>query len=234
MIALRKSGERGRANHGWLDSRHTFSFADYYDPRHMGFRALRVINQDRVAAGRGFGMHPHENMEIISYVLDGAIEHKDTMGSTSMLRPGEVQLLSAGTGMAHSERNPSPTDELHFLQVWIVPDERSMNLPPSYEQRAFPLEERRNRLRVVSSPDGRDGSTKLRQDALIYATVLDPGHEVVHQFGRDRFGWVHVTRGAIELNGHSLEDGDGAAISDEPTVALRGVREAELLLFDLP
>ena len=232
MIQLRRSAARGHARHGWLESYHTFSFAGYYDPGFMGFRALRVINQDRVAPGRGFGLHPHDNMEIISYVLEGAIEHRDTMGSRSVLRPGEVQVISAGTGMAHSEYNPSDTEPLHFLQIWIVPN--AENLEPTYQQRAFPLEARRNRLRLVCSPDGRDGSTVLRQDASAYACVLEPGHQVAHQFRQGRYGWVHVARGAVDLNGQRLEDGDGAAIADEPVLTLRGDRDAELLLFDLP
>jgi redox-sensitive bicupin YhaK (pirin superfamily) len=234
MITIRRSADRGHARHGWLESYHTFSFANYYDPRFTGYRALLVINQDRVIPGRGFGLHPHDNMEIISYVLEGAIEHKDTMGFTAVLRPGEVQVLSAGTGMAHSEYNPSSTEPLHFLQVWIVPDEQSLNLPPTYQQQAYPLEERRNRLRLVCSPNGRDGSTTLRQNALVYASVLDPGHEVKHDFGQGRYGWLHVALGAVELNGQLLEDGDGAAIDGEPAVTLRGSRPANLLLFDLP
>ncbi|MGH2352635.1 MAG: pirin family protein [Chloroflexota bacterium] len=232
MITLRRSAERGHATHGWLESYHTFSFANYYDPRFMGFRVLRVINQDRVAPGRGFGMHSHDNMEVISYVLEGAIEHRDTMGSTSVLRPGEVQVISAGTGMAHSEYNPSDSELLHFLQVWIVPNVK--NLAPAYQQQRFPIEERRNRLRLVCSPDGRDGSTVIRQDAAVYASVLDGGQEVTHGFTPGRYGWVHVARGAVELNGHRLEDGDGASVAGEALLALRGERESDLLLFDLP
>jgi redox-sensitive bicupin YhaK (pirin superfamily) len=232
MITLRKSADRGHARHGWLESDHTFSFANYYDPRFRGYRALLVINQDRVAPGRGFGLHPHDNMEVISYVLDGAIEHKDTMGTASVLRPGEVQVISAGTGMAHSEYNPSQTEPLHFLQVWIVPNVE--NAPPTYDQKAFPLEERRNALRLVCSPDGRDGSIVIRQDASVYASVLEPDHEVKHEYAAGRYGWIHVARGAVEMNGQVLEDGDGAAIDGEPLLTLRGRRDAELLLFDLP
>jgi redox-sensitive bicupin YhaK (pirin superfamily) len=232
MITIRRSAERGHASHGWLDTYHTFSFASYYDPRFTGYRALLVINQDRVAPGRGFGMHPHDNMEIITVVLEGAIEHRDTMGFSAVLRPGEVQVISAGTGMAHGEANPSRTEPLHLLQIWIVPNEE--NGKPAYQQREFPIEERRNRLRLVSSPDGRDGSLVIRQDAGVYTSVLEAGHEVAHRFEPNRYGWVHVARGAIELNGQLLEDGDGAAIAEEPALTLRGQRAADLLLFDLP
>jgi redox-sensitive bicupin YhaK (pirin superfamily) len=232
MITLRRSAERGHARHGWLESYHTFSFASYYDPRFTGYRALLVINQDRVAPGHGFGMHPHDSMEIISYVLEGAIEHRDTMGFSAVLRPGEVQVISAGSGMLHSERNPSEAEPLHFLQVWIVP--ASEGGDPRYQQQPFPIEERRNHLRLVCSPDGQDGSTVIRQDAALYASVLEAGHEVTHDFAPGRYGWVHVARGAIELNGQALEDGDGAAVAEEAALTLRGVRDADVLLFDLP
>jgi redox-sensitive bicupin YhaK (pirin superfamily) len=232
MITLRRSAERGHANHGWLESYHTFSFARYYDPRFTGYRALLVINQDRVVPGRGFGMHQHDNMEIISYVLEGGLEHSDTMGSSSVLRPGEVQVISAGTGMAHSEYNSSETEPLHFLQVWIVPNVE--NLEPIYHQKAFPIEERRNRLRLVCANDGRDGSIPIRQDAAVFASFLEAGNEVAHNFATGRFGWIHVARGALTLNGQRLEDGDGASIAEESQVMLRGERDADLLLFDLP
>lgn len=232
MITLRRSAERGHADHGWLQSYHTFSFARYYDPRFSGFRSLLVINQDRVAPGRGFGLHPHDNMEIISYVLEGAIEHRDTMGSSSALRPGEVQVISAGTGMAHSEYNPSDSEQLHFLQVWIVPNVE--NLEPLYQQRPFPLEERRNALRLVCSPDGRDGSLTIRQQAEVYASRLEAGQEVRHSLAPGRFGWIHVAQGAVSLNGQLLEDGDGASIAEESDLFIRGERDADFLLFDLP
>ncbi|MHB1132788.1 MAG: pirin family protein [Chloroflexota bacterium] len=232
MITLRRSEERGHANHGWLESYHTFSFARYYDPRFSGFRDLLVINQDRVAPGRGFGLHPHDNMEIISYVLEGAIEHRDTMGSSAVLRPGEVQVISAGTGMAHSEQNASPTAALHFLQVWIVPN--ANDLEPLYQQKAFPLEVRQNALCLVCSPDGRDGSLAIRQDAAVYASVLETGQEIRHRFAPGRYGWIHVARGSITLDGQRLEDGDGASMEEEQELNLRGERNADLLLFDLP
>jgi quercetin 2,3-dioxygenase len=232
MITLRRSAERGHARHGWLESYHTFSFASYYDPRFTGYRALLVINQDRVSPGHGFGMHPHDSMEIISYVLEGAIEHRDTMGFSAVLRPGEVQVISAGSGMLHSERNPSEAEPLHFLQVWIVPSSEGGD--PRYQQQPFPIEERRNHLRLVCSPDGKDGSTVIRQDAALYVSVLEAGHEVTHDFAPGRYGWVHVARGAIELNGQALEDGDGAAVAEEAALTLRGVRDADVLLFDLP
>jgi len=232
MIRLRKSAERGHARYSWLETYHTFSFANYYDPRFTGYRVLLVINQVRVAPGRGFGMHPHDNMEIISYVLEGALEHRDTMGFTAVLRPGEVQVISAGTGMSHSERNPSDTEPLHFLQVWIVPNTEGGE--PVYQQRPFPLEARRNRLCLVCSPDGRDGSIVIRQDATVYASVLEAGHEATHTLSPGRYGWLHVARGAVDLNGQRLEDGDGAAIAEESALVLRGERDADLLLFDLP
>ena len=232
MLTVRRSQARGHAQHGWLESYHTFSFAGYYDPRFMGYRALLVINQDRVAPGRGFGTHSHDNMEIISYVLEGAIEHKDTMGTTAVLRPGEVQVISAGTGMAHSEYNPSPAERLHFLQVWIVPNQEDG--PPVYQQRDFPLEQRRNRLCLVCSPGGAGGSIPIRQDASLYVSVLEPGQQVMHEYGAGRYGWIHVARGAVEVNGQALEDGDGASVAHEPTLAITGQRTADVLLFDLP
>lgn len=231
-ITLRRAADRGRAQLGWLDSRHTFSFADYYDPRFMGFRALRVINQDRVQGGHGFPMHPHRDFEIISYVLEGALEHEDTMGSRAVLRPGEVQVISAGTGMAHSEYNPSPDQLVHFLQIWIQPGQRGGE--PRYEQKTFSEEERRNALRLVTSPDGRDGSTTIRQDASIYATLLAPQQQVHHDLAPGRAAWLHVARGEIDLDGQVLRDGDGAAVTDEPALTLTGRRNSEVLLFDLP
>lgn len=232
MIAIRKAGERGHADHGWLDTRHTFSFADYHDPRHMGFRVLRVINEDRVKPGQGFGTHGHRDMEILTVVLSGAIAHKDSMGSGQVLRPGEVQRMTAGTGVTHSEFNPSTTDPLHFYQIWIFPDRKG--LKPEYEQRAFPAEERRGRLRLVASPDGSDGSLRIHQDAKVYASELAPGQTTAYALGDGRHAWVQVARGEVELNGTSLKAGDGAAVSAESELVLKAVSDAELLLFDLP
>jgi quercetin 2,3-dioxygenase len=227
MINIRRAEERGHANHGWLDTNHTFSFADYYDPNFMGFRALRVINDDRVAPGRGFGMHGHRDMEIVTYVLDGALAHRDSMGNGSIIRPGEVQRMSAGTGVTHSEANPSDTDPLRLLQIWILPERRGDK--PSYEQKMFTDADRRGTLRLVASPDGRDGSVTIHQDVEIYASLVDG--EVTHVFRPGRYGWLQVARGNVELNGEALKEGDGAAISDESSVAING--SGEVLLFDL-
>jgi len=231
MITIRRARERGHADHGWLDTWHTFSFADYHDPRHMGFRALRVINEDVVAPGRGFGTHPHRDMEIVTYVLDGALEHKDSMGTQSVIVPGEVQRMSAGTGVLHSEFNHSKTDPVHLLQIWLLP--ARPGIEPSYEQTFFPDEEKRGRLRLVASPDGADGSVTIHQDARLYASLLAPGQEVAHEIAPGRHAWIHVARGTASLNGQALEAGDGAAVSDEPRVVLRGTGNAEILLFDL-
>ena len=231
MINLRPARERGHAEHGWLDSHHTFSFADYHDPRQMGFRALRVINEDRVAPGRGFGTHPHRDMEIISYVIEGAIEHKDSMGTGSVIRPGDVQRMSAGTGVLHSEYNASPSVPVHFLQIWILPEKA--NLPPSYEQKSFPEDERRGRLRLVAARDGRDGAITVHQDVTLYAAILAPGEVVRHPLASGRHAWVQMVRGAIELGGQELHAGDGAAVSDEAELVLRASEPSELLLFDL-
>jgi len=231
MIRLRKATDRGHADHGWLDTWHTFSFADYYDPEHMGFRALRVINDDVVAPGRGFGTHPHRDMEIVTYVLEGALAHEDSMGNASTIVPGEVQRMSAGTGVLHSEFNHSRTDRVHLLQIWLLPDRTG--IAPSYEQTLFPDEEKRGRLRLVASPDGADGSVMIHQDARLYATLLAPGEEVSHPLAPGRHAWVHVARGKASLNGRPLEAGDGAAISAEERLTLRGDGQAEVLLFDL-
>lgn len=231
MITVRRSEERGHANHGWLDSYHTFSFASYYDPDNMGFRDLRVINQDRVAAGMGFPTHPHRDMEIISYVLDGALEHKDTLGTTAVIRPGEVQRMTAGTGIAHSEYNHSKSDPAHFMQIWIQPEKKG--LQPGYEQKMYTDEEKRGNLRLVASRDGRNGSVTIHQDVDLYATLLEPGEKVVHPIKNGRNVWVQVARGQIKLNNLPLKAGDGAAISDENTVTLEGTKAAEVLLFDL-
>ncbi|MBV9494853.1 MAG: pirin family protein [Acidobacteria bacterium] len=228
MITVRRSDERGHADHGWLDTHHTFSFADYHDPDFMGFRALRVINEDRVAAHNGFGTHGHRDMEIVSYVLEGELEHRDNMGNGGVIRPGEVQRMSAGTGVLHSEKNPSG-EPVHFYQIWILPQER--NIRPSYEQKSFPVADRTGRLRLVASPDGRDGSVTIHQDVAIYNAVLDDD-ALTHTFARDRHGWLQVARGEVTLNGNTLRAGDGAAISGEESVTVRGAG-AEVLLFDL-
>ena len=231
MIVHRKAGERGGARHGWLDTRHTFSFADYVDPRWMNFRALRVLNDDRVAAGAGFGAHPHRDAEIISYVLEGALAHRDSLGTRSVIRPGDVQRMSAGTGVTHSEFNGSKTEPVHFLQIWLIPAERG--LAPGYEQKSFPADERRGKLRLVASSDGREGSVTVHQDAALFATLLEPGETVRHQLAPQRHAWVQVARGEVSLGDMELAEGDGAGLSGEPAVELRGLASAEVLLFDL-
>src|SRR5467141_52597 len=231
MIDIRKSDERGHANHGWLDSHFTFSFADYFDPEHVQFRTLRVMNDDRVAGGGGFPKHPHRDMEIVTYVLEGALEHKDSMGNGSVIRPGDLQYMSAGTGVAHSEFNASKTDPVHLYQIWMLPEKQG--LKPAYDQKNFSEAEKRGKLRLVASPDGRDGSVKIRQDNELYATVLGAGETVKHELKKDRHAYVQVARGSIKLNGTPLKAGDGAAISAEKAVELTGVKDAEVLLFDL-
>jgi redox-sensitive bicupin YhaK (pirin superfamily) len=228
-ITLRRAADRGHADHGWLDSFHTFSFADYHDPAHMGFRALRVINDDTVAPGRGFGTHGHRDMEIISYVLDGELAHKDSMGNGSVIRPGDVQRMSAGTGVMHSEQNPSRTTPVHFLQIWIVPDRRDHT--PSYQQIHVPLDERRGRLRLVASPDGADGSVTIHQDARLYATVLAGDAAVTHALAPGRHAWVHVARGTARVGDLTLAAGDAISTSDPGALTISG--DAEVLLFDL-
>jgi redox-sensitive bicupin YhaK (pirin superfamily) len=231
MITVRKAEERGHANHGWLNSYHTFSFANYYDPAHMGFRHLWVINEDRVRAGMGFGTHPHRDMEIISYVLDGALEHKDSLGNGSIIRPGDLQRMSAGTGITHSEYNPSPSELVHLLQIWILPAEKG--LQPSYEQKMYSAESKRGDFRLIASRDGRDGSVTVHQDMDLYATVLSAGERAVRVLSPDRHAWVQVARGEIALNGAVLKAGDGAAISEENRLAVEAKDTAEVLLFDL-
>ncbi len=231
MIKLRKAEDRGRFDHGWLNTYHTFSFGQYYDPNYMGFRNLRVINEDYVIPGAGFGTHSHRDMEIITYVLEGALEHKDSLGTGAVIYPGEVQRMSAGTGISHSEFNHSKTEPVHLLQIWILPEKQG--LPPSYEQRHFPLEEKHGKLRLVAAMEGRDQAVRVHQDVELYASVLEPSDRVSHQLQRDRHAWVQVIRGAITLNGHSLAAGDGAAISDEDKVDLKATTAAEFLLFDL-
>ncbi|QCO17269.1 pirin family protein (plasmid) [Azospirillum brasilense] len=231
MITIRNRDERGAVNMGWLNSKHSFSFGHYYDPAHMGFRALRVINDDRVIPGAGFPTHGHADMEIVSYVLDGALEHKDTLGTSSVIRPGDVQRMSAGSGIRHSEYNASKKDPVHFLQIWILPNEEGM--VPGYEQKAFEREEKQGRLRLVGSQDGRDGSVTIHQDVDLYATLLDEGDSVTHELRPGRHAWVQVARGQVRLNGAVLKEGDGAAISNETALTLDGVVSAEVLLFDL-
>jgi redox-sensitive bicupin YhaK (pirin superfamily) len=231
MITLRKANERGHANHGWLDSHHTFSFADYYDPSHMGFRALRVINDDRVDGGGGFATHPHRDMEILTYVLDGALEHKDSMGNQGLIRPGEVQRMSAGTGVRHSEANASPAQPVHLLQIWIEPEAR--NLPPSYEQKMFASDEKQGRLKLVASRDAREGSVTLHQDVSLYAGLFKKGEKAELPLAPNRHAWVHVARGKVKVNGTELEDGDAIAISAEAKVEVEGVDAGEVLVFDL-
>jgi redox-sensitive bicupin YhaK (pirin superfamily) len=231
MIALRKSAERGYADHGWLKSFHTFSFAGYYDPEHMGYGPLRVINEDRVDPGEGFGKHPHRDMEIISYVLDGELEHKDSIGTGSVIRPGDVQRMSAGTGVFHSEYNPSPKNPVHFLQIWIEPAERGIK--PSYEQKFFSPEEKRGKLRLVASPNARDGSVKIHQDAYLYATLVDGDEAVSHALAEGRKAYVHVARGSVTVNGQPLRAGDALRVDSESNIEIGEGRNAEVLLFDL-
>ena len=231
MIHVRTSTDRGHGDHGWLDSRHTFSFADYHDERFMGFRSLRVINEDRVEGGAGFPTHSHRDMEIVSYVLEGALEHKDSMGTGSVLRPGSVQKMSAGTGVRHSEFNGSAKDPLHFLQIWIQPDKRGVK--PDYQEVQLPEEARRDKLLLVAGPVGAGAPVSLHSDAKIYASLLGKGASVEVKTSADRGIWVQVTRGAVEVNGHALKAGDGAALTEETAVTIRGVDPAELLVFDL-
>jgi len=231
MIKIRRSEERGGGDHGWLKTHHTFSFNDYWDQEWMGFRSLRVINEDWVAPNNGFPTHPHRDMEIITYILEGKIEHKDSLGTGSVILPGDGQRMTAGSGIRHSEFNPSATDAAHLLQIWIQPEKAG--LQPSYEQKSFPEEEKRGKLRVVASRDAQDGSVKINQDAKLYVSLLEPGEEVSHEFGNGRHGWLQVARGAVELNGKKLAQGDGAAISDEKKLSIKGSENAEVLLFDL-
>jgi hypothetical protein len=236
MLSVRKSEERGHFNHGWLDTFHSFSFADYYDPAHMGFRHLRVINEDRVAPGQGFGTHPHRDMEIITYVLEGALEHKDSMGTGSIIRPGDVQRMSAGTGVTHSEFNASDREPVHLLQIWILPERR--NIQPSYEQKSIPIDQapvgqHNGSLRLVASPDGRDGSVTVHQDVTLYAAKLPAHGKAEHALAPGRNAWLQVVRGSVSANGHLLQAGDGAAISEEARLTLEAASPAEVLVFDL-
>ena len=231
MLQLRKANDRGHANHGWLDSWHSFSFADYHDPKHMGFSVLRVINEDRVSPGAGFPTHPHRDMEILSYVLEGALEHKDSLGIGSVIRPGEVQRLSAGTGIRHSEFNHSQSEPLHFLQIWILPDRHGMK--PGYEQKGIDPAELNGKMRLIASPDGRDGSETIQQNANVYAAHLN-GDEVTQSLAPGRRAWLQVARGTASINGVTLSAGDGAGLQDEPTLLLAAKASAEVLFFDLP
>jgi redox-sensitive bicupin YhaK (pirin superfamily) len=232
MITVRPAAERGHFDHGWLNTYHTFSFSDYVDPRHMGFRVLRVVNEDVVAPGQGFPTHAHRDMEIITYVLEGALEHKDSLGNGSVITPGDVQRMSAGTGVRHSEFNHSATERVHFLQIWILPARN--HVAPSYEQTTFPGADRQGRLRLIASADGCDGSVTLNQDARVYATLLASGDRVEHALRPDRHAWVQMARGSVTVNGRALGAGDGAAVSGEASVAVEAGGPAEVLLFDLP
>jgi len=231
MVEVRKSSERGYADHGWLKSFHTFSFADYYDPANMGFGALRVINEDRVQPGMGFGTHGHQNMEIISYVLEGALEHKDSMGNGSVIRPGDVQRMSAGTGVRHSEFNHSKDDVVHFLQIWIEPD--VSGIEPGYEEKHFDAASRRGLLRLIASPDAREGSAKIHQDARVYAALVDGGERIAHDLKQGRRAYVHVARGSVTVNGHALAAGDALKATGETRILMEKGEQAEVLLFDL-
>jgi redox-sensitive bicupin YhaK (pirin superfamily) len=231
MIRVRKAAERGHFNHGWLDTFHTFSFSDYFDPAQMAFRSLRVINEDRVQPGKGFGMHGHRDMEIITCVLEGALEHKDSLGNGSIIKPGDLQHMTAGTGVRHSEFNPSADEAVHLYQIWLLPERQG--LPPSYDQRAFAEDERRGRLRLVASPDGANGSLTIRQDARLYLSSLNAGVSVSHDIQVGRHAWLQVLRGGVSVNGSFLESSDGAAISDERGINLVAEQGAEVMLFDL-
>jgi redox-sensitive bicupin YhaK (pirin superfamily) len=231
MIAFRDRMARGRTRTGWLDSRHSFSFGGYKDPAQMGFRALRVINEDRVIPGAGFATHRHNDMDILTYVLSGALEHKDSLGNGAVIRPGDVQRMSAGTGIEHSEFNPSPVEPVHLLQIWIIPDRAG--LPPSYEQKTFPLKDRHGGLRLVAAADGRDGAVTLHEDARLFVANLDSGEGVAHEIAAGRGVWLQVARGIIALNDTEMREGDGAAIEGEPRIAIEADTDAEILLFDL-
>ncbi len=232
MIKIRKSNERGHANHGWLEAKHSFSFADYYDPDHMGFRVLRVINEDKIAGGAGFGTHPHRDMEIVTYVLEGALEHKDSMGTGSVIRAGEIQYMSAGSGVEHSEFNHSKTEKAHLLQIWILPSEKGAK--PRYDQKHFTPEEKRGKLKLLASSDGREGSVAIRQNASIYASILNPGESTRLDLAKGRHAWIQAAKGGVEVNGKILEQGDGAVVSDETTLTFKGTTSnSEFLVFDL-
>jgi len=231
MIQVRKAKDRGHANHGWLDTYHTFSFSTYQDPDHTRFRSLRVMNEDFVAPGQGFGTHPHHDMEIVTYVLEGALEHKDSMGNGEVLRPGEFQRMSAGTGITHSEFNPSDSEPVHLYQIWLFPERKGIE--PSYEQKRFPDEERHNRLRLVASRNAEDRSLLIHQDARIFLSSIDAGRSVEHELPPGRHAWLQVLRGHVSLNGTALNRSDGAAVSEETTLTIHANHDAEIMLFDL-
>ena len=231
MITFRDRSTRGQSRTGWLDSKHSFSFGDYYDPEHIGFRALRVINEDRIIPGAGFPRHGHRDMDILSYVLDGALQHKDSIGNGTVIRPGEIQRMSAGTGVEHSEFNASQSKPAHFLQIWIIPEKRGIK--PSYEQKSVPLEERRGKLRLVAAPDAPEGAVTLHEDARVYVANLAASERVSHDIAPDRGVWVQVARGIVGLNGTELREGDGAALEDETNVTIEAETDSEILLFDL-
>jgi len=231
MLQIRRAADRGHADHGWLDTYHTFSFSDYYDPAHMGFRALRVINEDRVQPGMGFGTHGHKDMEIVTYVLEGALEHKDSMGNGSALRPGEFQRMSAGTGVRHSEFNPSATEPVHLYQIWLLPGRNGIQ--PSYEQELFGEDSKRARFQLVASPDGGDESLRIHQDARVYLSKLDAGQKVTHELSSGRHAWLQVLRGNVTVNGRALKTSDGVAVSDEPLLTVVAEDPAEVMLFEL-
>ena len=231
MINIRRAKERGHFDHGWLNTYHTFSFDQYYDPRYMGFRQLRVINEDFVAAGRGFPTHGHRDMEIITYILEGALKHEDSIGNGSVIRPGDVQRMTAGTGVRHSEKNASDSERVHLLQIWILP--HTVGLEPGYEQKAFSEDERRGQLRLIASDDGRDGSVRLNQDVGLFASILPAGQEVEHAMDQKRYAWIQVARGSIAVNGENAEQGDGVIASGESSLKIKAQDDAEILLFDL-
>jgi quercetin 2,3-dioxygenase len=231
MIQIRKAAERGRFDHGWLDTCHTFSFGDYYDPNYMGFRSLRVVNDDRVQPGQGFGMHGHRDMEIVTYIVEGALEHKDSMGNGSVIKAGELQRMTAGTGVQHSEFNPSDNQPVHLYQIWLLPARKG--LPPSYEELAVAEDDKRDQFRLVASPDGANGSLTIQQDARLYLASLSSGQTITHNLETGRAGWLQAIRGTVNVFGHDLSAGDGAAISDEKAIAVAAVSAAEVLLFDL-
>ncbi len=231
MLTVRKAEDRGHANHGWLDSYHSFSFANYYDPQHMGFRSLRVINEDAIAPAKGFPTHPHRDMEIITYVVSGAVAHKDSIGNTEKVGAGGVQRFSAGTGITHSEFNPSSTEGLHLLQIWLLPEQQGIT--PSYEQKEFPAATKRGQWRAIANREATDGAVKLHQDAAIYATILEPGARLTYTLLADRHAWVQIVQGEVTLNGTTLDKGDAAAISQETKLVFEASTDAEILLFDL-
>ena len=231
MISIRRSNERGHFDHGWLNTYHTFSFDQYYDPRFMGFRSLRVINEDFVAPGRGFPKHGHRDMEIITYILEGALKHEDSMGNGSVIRPGDVQRMTAGTGVRHSEQNASDTERVHLLQIWILP--HTVGLEPGYEQKAFSEDERQSQLRLIASEDGREGTVQVHQDVSLFASLLPAGQEVEHAMDQQRYAWLQVARGAVDVNGERGDQGDGFVAIGESSLRIRAEEDAELLLFDL-